>query len=122
MPFIKQICQYFEFTLERKGGDRRVRLSKWGPGLAHVMGWYWDEKTREEVCFAKNGKEYMRYNRATGGYRYPSLNENPIDGKQSLSGELAATFAFAGSNFAGPVSLASRLGNTEIHEEIPRHR
>ncbi|KAK3170770.1 hypothetical protein OEA41_002852 [Lepraria neglecta] len=122
VPFIKQFGQDFEFTLERKSGDRRVQLSKWGPGLAHVMGWHWDEKTKEEVCFAKNGREYMRYNRATGGYRYPSLNDIPIDGEQSLFGELAAMSTSAGSNFAGSLSLASRLGDIEICEEIPRHR
>lgn len=42
-PFLKRFAEDFEFDVIRKGGPRRVVDSQWGPDLAHVSIWYWDE-------------------------------------------------------------------------------
>lgn len=117
-PVLRQSGPDFSFTLRQEGGDRRVQRSEWGPDLAHVMGWYWDEKTREEVCHVRNGKECMRFNKETGGYRYPDLVSIPTDGEQFLFGELSA----ASGSFSGPVPSEARLGNINVRERIPRCR
>ncbi|CAF9940954.1 MAG: hypothetical protein HETSPECPRED_002694 [Heterodermia speciosa] len=78
-PFMFQFGPDFSFGLSRKGGDKNcVRTEKfleYHPDLARVMTWYWDAKTKEEVCFDEDGKECKRYNPATGGYRDCKLDK-----------------------------------------------
>lgn len=80
-PFLKRFGSDFVFTLERRGGDRPTVESMWGPGLAHVMTWYWDEEKEEEVCYSDDGGEYMRCKRDAGLYYYPRVGSMWTDGE-----------------------------------------
>jgi len=84
---LKQFGPDFDFITERYGGDRSYDSTKlrFGPDLAHVMEWYWDPVTEEQVCFYKNGEEYMRYDRRTKQYTY----RNTEDLQRSVVGEMA---------------------------------
>ena len=73
-PVLKQFGPDFAFSVVELGGERsHDRDPEWGPDLAHVMEWYWDPNAEEEVCYSENRKEYMRYDRQTKQYTYPSL-------------------------------------------------
>ena len=69
LPFLKQFGPNLNLDLKRKGGRNRFMISEkyeqYHPDLVHVMGWYWDDETDEEVCYAENGQECMRYKPAT---------------------------------------------------------
>ncbi|KAL8825092.1 MAG: hypothetical protein Q9191_004626 [Dirinaria sp. TL-2023a] len=71
-PILKQFGPNFNFLAVRCGGERSQDKTIFprGPDLAHVMDWYWDPKTEEEVCFYKNGKVYLKYDRKTERYTY----------------------------------------------------
>ena len=78
-PVLKQFGPNFAFSVVRIGGEGSYTGDpEWGPDLAHVMEWYWDPKTGEEVCYGENRKEYMRYSRRTKLYTYPSLPDPRI--------------------------------------------
>ena len=87
-PVLKRFGEDFEFAPVRLGGHRRGKASMWGPELAHVMDWYWDDDEEEEVCYHPSGVEYMRYKPEIAKYRYPALEELPIEGSQGFAGEL----------------------------------
>jgi len=86
IPVLKQFGPDFDFLAERHGGDRSYdsTMLQFGPDLAHVMEWYWDPVTEEEVCYYKNGEEYMRYDRQTKQYTY----RNTKDLHRSVVGEM----------------------------------
>lgn len=109
-PFLKQLGPDLQIDLFRQGGDRPCVWSKYHPDLVHVMQWYRDEKSPEEVCYARNGEEYMRYNEESGTYRYPNLASIPTDGQQGLFGEIASI----------PGCLAARLEALNVQGIVPR--
>ncbi|KAL8823370.1 MAG: hypothetical protein Q9191_005917 [Dirinaria sp. TL-2023a] len=105
LPMLKRFGPDFEFELIRLGGTRSYDENdrKYGPDLAHVMEWYWDPATEEEVCFDKRGKEYMRYDRRTKQYTYPEWDHlhRSVVGESALFGTL--TPPSSDSSF-GPLS------------------
>lgn len=121
IPVLKQFGPNFDFIAERFGGDRSYDGTKvqFGPDLAHVMEWYWDPVTEEEVCFYKNGKEYMRYDRRNKQYTYPNMEDlqRSIVGEMCLFGVVSPpTASPSGSRF---VSLGERMGPPA---QAPRQR
>ncbi|KAL8927265.1 MAG: hypothetical protein Q9208_002441 [Pyrenodesmia sp. 3 TL-2023] len=72
-PVIKQLGEGFDFSLDRFGRERSTVDRNYGPGLSHVMSWYWDPESEEEVCYAQDNTEHMRYDPRTKVYRYPWL-------------------------------------------------
>lgn len=115
-PFLKQFGPNFNFDLSRKGGERYVVSSKrsrdYHPDLARIMGWFWDEGEKEEVCYTETGVEFMRYKPSTGMYRVPYLELVPVAGQLALHGEV----------IAGPILLAARLGYDPKEDIVPRRR
>lgn len=84
VPILKRFGPHFNFLMEKPSGDRSYNPNPArGPDLAHVMEWYWDPVKEHEVCYYKDGKEYMRYDRSTKYYTYPSLREH----RYSVAGE-----------------------------------
>ena len=92
LPMLKRFGPNFEFELIRLGGTRSYNENdlEYGPDLAHVMDWYWDPATEEEVCFDKDGKEYMKYDRRTKQYTYPEWEHlhQSVVGESGLFGTL----------------------------------
>ncbi len=121
-PVLKQFWPNFDFIAERYGGDRSYDRTKlqFGPDLAHVMEWYWDPVTEEEVCFYKNGKEYMRYDRRTKQHTYPNTQDlhRSIVGEMCLFGMISplSTTSPSSSRF---LSLGERM---EPSAQAPRQR
>lgn len=104
----------FVFAIDRMGGHIKAKEhTPWGPDLAHVTDWYWDPEKEEEVCYARNGVEYMRYNLKTEKYRYPTLSDlfRTIDGEVGVEGELSIPPTPASE----PESLESRMENTSLN-------
>lgn len=99
-PVLKRFGPDFDFRVKRPGGDRSYdRDPTRGPDLAHIMHWYWDPATDEEVCFYKDGSlEYMRYDRKSKYYTYPSMRilRGLVIGEAGLLGVLAGLVAPAG--------------------------
>ncbi|KAL8763144.1 MAG: hypothetical protein Q9184_000989 [Pyrenodesmia sp. 2 TL-2023] len=87
-PVLKQLGEHFDFEPVRYGGTRHWKESQLGPGLAHVMDWYWDPKKDQEVCYSKDGVAYMRYKPFTKEYSYPSFSRMSFAGQQGMFGEL----------------------------------
>ncbi|KAL8771059.1 MAG: hypothetical protein Q9209_003478 [Squamulea sp. 1 TL-2023] len=85
---MKHFGANFEFVPVRLGGHRQAKESQKGPGLARPMEWYWDPNAEQEVCYTKDGLEYMRYDRRTKQYTYPDLSRMSFAGEQGLFGEL----------------------------------
>ncbi|KAL8785045.1 MAG: hypothetical protein Q9195_008805 [Heterodermia aff. obscurata] len=88
IPVLKQFGEGFRFKPVRYGGHRKARPSRYGPDLAKVMPWYWDPKEEQEVCFTKEGLEYMRYDRKDNSYSFPDLDKMSFAGEQGFEGEL----------------------------------
>ncbi|KAK4693810.1 hypothetical protein P7C71_g3653, partial [Lecanoromycetidae sp. Uapishka_2] len=120
-PVLKQFHSGFQFLLERKGGDRNSVRTEFGPDLAHIMGWHWDAKAKQQVCFSGNGKVYMRYNVSTGKYVYPNMSHESTDGEIGFYGELRAPL----HRHVGPITLEQRLADRALDDYaqqlIPRH-
>ncbi|KAL8942693.1 MAG: hypothetical protein Q9211_001291 [Gyalolechia sp. 1 TL-2023] len=70
--FLEQLGD-IDIAPERKGGHRRGRRTEKGPALAKIMDWYWDPKREQEVCYATEGYEYMRYDRQLMEYSFPDF-------------------------------------------------
>ncbi|KAL8782951.1 MAG: hypothetical protein Q9195_009524 [Heterodermia aff. obscurata] len=51
-----------------------------GPDLAHIMTWYWDPVREVEVCYSKDGREYMAYDPKTTYYTYPQTHRHSVAG------------------------------------------
>ena len=118
LPLLKQFNSDFEFGLYREGGDRDLISSRkfldFHPDLAHIMGWYWDDVAKEEVCYAENGKEFMRRNPTTGKYRNLDLDAVPMAGQIASWGEI--------SEISEAVTLQSRMQNPDARIFVPRER
>lgn len=106
-PFIKQFGPKLSFNLWRKGGERKVKDSTqfrdYHPDLARIMGWFWDDEQEEEVCYAENGTELMRYQPTTGKYRYPQLDQVSVAGRNAMFGEV----------------IQERMGGRDIRDDVP---
>lgn len=83
---LQQFGEDFEFIPVRLGGHRRAKRSEKGPALARIMEWYWDPDAEQEVCYTKEGLEYMRYNRQSKEYSFPNFSKLSLFGEQG--GEL----------------------------------
>jgi len=86
VPVLKQFEPDFDFLAEKHGGDSSYdsTMLQFGPDLAHFMEWYLDPVTEDEVCYYKNGEEYMRYDRQIKQYTY----QNTKDLHRSVVGEI----------------------------------
>lgn len=60
----------FSFTVARTGSSRGYISSSQGPDLAQIMDWFLDPVTKDFVCYATDGPEYMRRERETGKIVY----------------------------------------------------
>lgn len=87
-PVLKRFGENFEFETERRGGHRRYRPSAFGPALAKIRDWYWDPIREQEVCYADNGLEYMRYTRETKEYPFPDFWRISVGGDLGYGGEI----------------------------------
>ncbi len=120
-PFLQQFGPHFSFNLWRRGGERTVRDStqfrEYHPDLAHIMGWFWDEDEKEEVCYAENGTEYMRYKPSAVEYRYPCLDQVSVAGQNAMFGEVLQ------ERHPHPeqVPTFERMKNLNTQDEVPRH-
>lgn len=116
-PILKRFDPDLEFRLLRESGDRESIRTEWGPDLAHVMDWYWNEKAKEEVCYSRDGSVYMRYDPERGEYRYPHLNDWSTDSELGLYGELRAP------PLANPQNTGKVLPDSgTVQEVIPKDR
>lgn len=84
-PILKRFDSNFQFLLARGDGDRENVRTEFGPDLAHVMAWYRDERAKEEICYGRDGQEYMRYNTNARGYTYRNLGSSSTEGELDLS-------------------------------------
>ena len=88
-PVIKRFGKDFLFKPVRAGSCRDSDLnSEYGPSLAHVMDWYWDPEAERQVCYTKQGLEYMRYDPLTKEYSYPDLSKTSPEGEHEMLGDL----------------------------------
>ena len=69
-PVLKQFGEDFQFEVKRFGGDFDAVHNAFGPALVDVMDWRWDSERRQEVCYMRNGLEYMRFDREKQEYSY----------------------------------------------------
>ena len=110
LPFLKQFGPGFEFGVLRKGGRNTYTESKkyreYHPDLAHIMTWYWDDKVKQEVCYAENGEECMRYDPITGAYHPVNRRKISLVGQLGLWGEIIADATYQRSD--GPVPIGAR--------------
>ena len=94
LNILQQFGDDFNFVVRRDPPARAYHPDNpaRGPDLAHVMSWYWDPVREVEVCYYKDGKEYMTYDRETKVYTYPSLEKhrNSVAGEFGMFGQLAS--------------------------------
>ena len=82
---LQQFGPDFNFLVNRDPPDRAYHSDPTrGPDLAHIMTWYWDPVREVEVCYYKDGREYMTYSRETKYYTYTSLRIHRL----SVAGEV----------------------------------
>lgn len=114
-PFLKQFGPNHRIGLLQQGAEGRTNHSRWGPSLAHVMGWYWDEKNKEGICYSKDGKIYMWYDREAGEFRYRESEPSSSGVKQQwLYGKIQhGVFTPLASKLNSPrvVSQSSPIAN-----------
>ena len=121
VPFLKQLGPHLSFDLYRREGERTFVKNKdyrtYHPDLVRIMSWFWDEKARQEVCYAKNGKECMRYDPSTGDYPSVNLRDISEDGSIGLFGQMISDFTAKSTQpTSGPITLASRgVARQEFH-------
>lgn len=106
------------------------------PDLAHLMGWHWDESSKEEVCYFANGKEIIRYMPSTGKYTYFRLCQIPVDGRHAFFAVMASSVSWASvastsavqsnvqssSPSTGRYALSARLEAPFTGEMVPDHQ
>lgn len=123
IPVLQQLGDNFNFVPERLGGHRPARRSRNGPGLANVMELYWDPVAEQEVCYTKQGLEYMRYDRKSNAYSFPDFSRLSFAGEEGLFGELEAPAQEAPEEpYGRPVSLAERMARSSIGGPGPSTR
>ncbi|KAI4251406.1 MAG: hypothetical protein L6R42_008402 [Xanthoria sp. 1 TBL-2021] len=84
-----QLGENFNFALERKGGHRDWRRTDRGPELARSMDWYFDPETKEQVCYNKQGREWLRYNQASKEYYFSDVDVRALEGETGFYGEVS---------------------------------
>ena len=83
-PFLQYFNSNLEFEITRFGqpeqGQNDPRYLK-GTYLPVLMDLYWNDQTKEEVCYNEDEMVYFRYNRLTGDYNYdqPAATDNYIE-------------------------------------------
>ena len=85
------------FTVIRRGSERGYMLcirSAYGPALPHIMGWYDDLDTGDQVCFAKDVEKYMRFNPRNGKISYEKRAFNSFAGEVGAFGEITDDCGF----------------------------
>ncbi|KAL8918200.1 MAG: hypothetical protein Q9208_007476 [Pyrenodesmia sp. 3 TL-2023] len=86
---LTQLGEDFDFAPERKGGHRDHSETDEGPALARVMEWYWDPEAKQEVCYTRKGRKWMRYNPQTKEYFFPAAGSvSDLDEESGFFGEL----------------------------------
>ncbi|KAI4270285.1 MAG: hypothetical protein L6R38_007174 [Xanthoria sp. 2 TBL-2021] len=120
VPVLKQLGDNFSFIPERLGGHHPTRSSCDGPALANVMEWYWDPESAQEVCYTKDGLEYMRYDRRSKEYIFPDIMRLSFAGEQGLFGEIEGPAQEEPSG--RPVSLEERLAGSHLGDPATSER
>ena len=77
-----------------------------GPDLAHIMTWYWDPVREVEVCYYKDGREYMAYDRKTKYYTYTGLKKH----RHSVVGESGMFGLLTCMKTGGYIPLGEQMG------------
>ncbi|KAL8684991.1 MAG: hypothetical protein Q9218_008034 [Villophora microphyllina] len=72
---LQQLGRNFEFDLINCGGGPKSHNAKYGLPLVHVTDWYWDPKAKREICYTKDGSEYLRYDPKTSIYQTPAAKK-----------------------------------------------
>ncbi|KAL8719610.1 MAG: hypothetical protein Q9225_003411 [Loekoesia sp. 1 TL-2023] len=75
---LQQFGEDFDFVPVHVAENHQAEDSDKGPGLARIMQWHWDPEAEEEVCYTKDGLEYMRYNRQSKEYTYPNYSGSAL--------------------------------------------
>ncbi|KAL8753128.1 MAG: hypothetical protein Q9199_005259 [Rusavskia elegans] len=120
LPVLKRLGDNFDFVPERLGGHHPTRPSGNGPALAKVMEWYWDPATEQEVCYKKDGLEYMRYGRKSKAYSFLNTTRLSFAGEQGLFGEIEGPAQEEPSG--RPVSLEERLAGSHLGDPATSER
>ena len=87
-PIIRLFGPDFGFTVVRRGSSRGYLRSGLGPSLGKIMAWYRDLEKNQEVCYLKDGSEYMRFDLATNKISYSKRAMESFAGEQGLFGEI----------------------------------
>ena len=80
-PFLQYFNPSFQFEITRFGQPTQQRNDPRylkGTYLPVLMQLYWNDKTKEEICYNEDKMVYFRYNRLTGHYNYdqPAATDN----------------------------------------------
>lgn len=70
-PVLRSFGKEFEFMIVEKGDLGGADQSVQGPALAHVMDWYQDPGSTDQICYAEEGVEYMRFHPEMQTITYP---------------------------------------------------
>ena len=112
---LRQFGPDFEFLVRREPPARAYHPDPTrGPDLARIMTWYWDPVRKVEVCYYKDGKEYMAYDRKTKFYTYTNLRAHShlVSGESGMFGPLASI------KTGGPIPLQERMGSSNQERTI----
>ena len=93
LHILRQFGPDFQFLVRREPPDRAYYPDPTrGPDLAYIMSWYWDPVREVEVCYYKDGREYMAYDLKTKYYTYTSfkIHRHSVAGESGMFGPLAA--------------------------------
>ena len=93
-PIIRLFGPDFQFTIIRRGSARGYIRSNHGPGLARIMEWRLDPDKNQEVCYLKDGREYMRFDLGTRRIMYSKRATESFAGEQGLFGEITKERGF----------------------------
>lgn len=77
------------------------------------MDWYWDDKAKQEVCYAENGEECMRYDPMTGHYHPVNLRKISVVGQMGLFGEIVAQTVDRPSNERVPLEARPIISSAD---------
>ena len=88
IPIIRIFGPDLKFTVVRRGSSRGYLRSGLGPSLGKIMAWYRDPEKNQEVCFLKDGSEYMRFDLATNKISYSKRAAELFAGEQGFYREI----------------------------------
>ena len=80
------------------------------------MSWYWDARTREEVCYGEDGQEYSRYNTISGKFRTPNANAVSLEGSIAMFGEIVRQTIASTAQPQGYVPLSMRVDSATLRQ------